>query len=187
MVYRAYDPKLHREVAIKHLRAGADSEAGASLLVREAQAMAKLNHPNVVAVYDAETTDAGVLLAMEYVEGTTLARWLEQPNLPVPAETERFNLMQREARLFASSPLIPAHLRQGGEVQAQANCYIALKLAKTMGEDPLVVLQNIHIVSGKAGFSAQYMIAPGPTCVVLPSHSIAPVPAATISSSSSGC
>jgi len=75
------------------------------------------------------------------------------------SETERFNLMQREAKIFAYSPLIPEHLRKGGEAQAIANCYIALKLAKTMGEDPLVVLQNIHIVSGKAGFSAQYMIA----------------------------
>lgn len=75
------------------------------------------------------------------------------------SDTERFNLMQREAKVFAYSPLIPAHLRQGGEQTAIANCYIALKLAKTMGEDPLVVLQNIHIVSGKAGFSAQYMIA----------------------------
>lgn len=86
-----------------------------------------------------------------------------QPNTAVAvlpnSETERFNLMQREAKIFAYSPLIPEHLRKGGENQAIANCYIALKLAKTMGEDPLVVLQNIHIVSGKAGFSAQYMIA----------------------------
>ena len=74
-------------------------------------------------------------------------------------ETQRFELMQREAKLFAQSPLIPQHLRQGGEVQALANCYIALKLARTMGEDPLVVLQNIHIVNGKAGFATQYMIA----------------------------
>jgi hypothetical protein len=74
-------------------------------------------------------------------------------------ESERFGLMQREARLFASSPLIPQHLRQGGPEQAMANCYIALKMARTMGEDPLVVLQNIHVVNGKAGFASQYMIA----------------------------
>lgn len=85
----------------------------------------------------------------------------EQPaQLPVRSpEREAFSLMQREAALFAASPLIPQHLRSGGADQAMANCYIALKLAKTMGEDPLVVLQNIHIVNGKAGFAAQYMIA----------------------------
>ncbi|MBK9496674.1 MAG: hypothetical protein IPO08_19670 [Xanthomonadales bacterium] len=74
-------------------------------------------------------------------------------------EGERFNLMQREARLFATSPLIPEHLRKGGPDQAMANCYIALKMARTMGEDALVVLQNIHVVNGKAGFASQYMIA----------------------------
>jgi hypothetical protein len=74
-------------------------------------------------------------------------------------ENERFGLMQREAKLFAASPLIPQHLRQGGPEQAMANCYIALKMARTMGEDPLVVLQNIHVVNGKAGFASQYMIA----------------------------
>lgn len=74
-------------------------------------------------------------------------------------EDNQFTLMQREAALFASSPLIPQHLRGGGERQAMANCYIALKLARTMGEDPLVVLQNIHVVNGKAGFATQYMIA----------------------------
>lgn len=78
----------------------------------------------------------------------------------VPAtDDNQFALMQREAALFASSPLIPQHLRAGGERQAMANCYIALKLARTMGEDPLVVLQNIHVVNGKAGFATQYMIA----------------------------
>jgi hypothetical protein len=74
-------------------------------------------------------------------------------------EVQSFELMQREAKLFSNSPLIPDHLRKGGPEQAMANCYIALKMAKTMGEDPLVVLQNIHIVSGKAGFASQYMIA----------------------------
>ena len=73
--------------------------------------------------------------------------------------SQSFELMQREAQLFAASPLIPKHLRDGGPQQALANCYIALKMARTMGEDPLVVLQNIHVVSGKAGFASQYMIA----------------------------
>lgn len=74
-------------------------------------------------------------------------------------EAQTFELMQREARLFSASPLIPDHLRKGGPEQAMANCYIALKMAKTMGEDPLVVLQNIHVVNGKAGFASQYVIA----------------------------
>lgn len=65
----------------------------------------------------------------------------------------------QQAEVFAISPLVPGHLRNGGEAVARANCFIALHLAQAMGENPIVVMQNIHIVNGKAGFSAQYMIA----------------------------
>lgn len=80
---------------------------------------------------------------------------------PLAAQTEegRFALRQRQARMFAMSPLIPEHLRKGTPEQAMANCYIALTLAEAMGEVPLIVMQNIHVVSGKAGFASQYMIA----------------------------
>lgn len=74
-------------------------------------------------------------------------------------EAERFALRQRQARMFATSPLVPEHLRKGTPEQAMANCYIALTLAEAMGEVPLIVMQNIHVVSGKAGFASQYMIA----------------------------
>ncbi len=61
---------------------------------------------------------------------------------------------QRIAKMFAESALIPQHLR--GKV---ADVTIALLMAKRLGEDPLVVMQSIYIVSGKAGWSAQYMIS----------------------------
>lgn len=79
--------------------------------------------------------------------------------LPATDEAERFSLMQRQAQLFASSPLIPQHLRNGTPQQAMANCYIAMTIADRMGEDRMTVMQNIHIVHGTAGFKAQYMIA----------------------------
>lgn len=79
--------------------------------------------------------------------------------IPQSAEAEKFALMQRQAQLFASSPLIPQHLRSGTPQQAMANCYIAMTIADRMGEDRMTVMQNIHIVHGTAGFRAQYMIA----------------------------
>lgn len=79
--------------------------------------------------------------------------------VPQSAEAETFSLMQRQAMLFAQSPLIPAHLRAGTPQQAMANCYIAMTIADRMGEDRMTVMQNIHIVHGTAGFKAQYMIA----------------------------
>lgn len=90
---------------------------------------------------------------------TQLAR-TDETHLPaLTPEGERFALRQRQARMFAASPLVPEHLRKGTPEQALANCYIALTLAEAMGEVPLIVMQNIHVVNGKAGFAAQYMIA----------------------------
>jgi hypothetical protein len=86
----------------------------------------------------------------------------ERSGASVPAltpEGERFALRQRQAKMFAMSPLVPEHLRKGSPEQAIANCWIALTLAEAMGEVPLIVMQNIHVVNGKAGFASQYMIA----------------------------
>ncbi len=76
VVLRAYDPRLRREVALKLLHRHEDAEAEARMQ-REAQSMAQLNHPNVVGIYDAETTEHGVMIAMELVAGVPLDRWLK--------------------------------------------------------------------------------------------------------------
>jgi len=78
VVYAAYDPELDRRVAIKLLRPDRfSSEGGRLRLLREAQALARLTHPNVVAVYDAGTFGERVFVAMELVEGETLREWLK--------------------------------------------------------------------------------------------------------------
>ncbi|HVE82771.1 MAG TPA: serine/threonine-protein kinase [Myxococcales bacterium] len=78
VVYAAYDPELDRKVALKILRSDAErSPLAAELrtrLLREAQAMARLSHPNVIPVYDVGTFGAQVFLAMEFVDGTTLTK-----------------------------------------------------------------------------------------------------------------
>ena len=78
-VVRAYDPKLRREVAIKRLHAGALDDEGEARLLREAQAMAQLSHPNVVSVFDVDRTELGVIMAMEFVDGITMRQWLQTP------------------------------------------------------------------------------------------------------------
>jgi predicted Ser/Thr protein kinase len=76
-VYAAVDPTLGRTVAIKRVRAGGDAIARARLL-REAQSLARMTHPNVVAVHEVGVDGGDVFLAMEYVEGRTLAAWLSE-------------------------------------------------------------------------------------------------------------
>src|SRR5258708_5267080 len=79
-VFEAFDPELARQVAIKvlHPEPDGDLEVVRAMLVREAQAMARLNHPNVVTVFDVGTTGHQLFLAMELVPGTTLAEWLKK-------------------------------------------------------------------------------------------------------------
>jgi len=80
VVYAALDPELDRRVALKLLRpsSGQDTTRAEARgrLVREAQAMAKLSHPNVLPVYDVGMVDERVFVAMELVVGQTLAQWL---------------------------------------------------------------------------------------------------------------
>jgi tetratricopeptide (TPR) repeat protein/predicted Ser/Thr protein kinase len=82
VVYAAYDPELDRKVALKILRPGTgeavDSTGFRDRLRREAQAMARLRHPNVIKVYDVSTKPGELFVAMELVDGTTLGAWLRE-------------------------------------------------------------------------------------------------------------
>jgi len=71
-VYRAYDTLLDRAVAVKVLSKASVGSQGRERLLREAKAAAKLNHPNIVSVYDAGTSDGIGFVVMEYVEGNSL-------------------------------------------------------------------------------------------------------------------
>jgi tetratricopeptide (TPR) repeat protein/tRNA A-37 threonylcarbamoyl transferase component Bud32 len=78
-VYAAYDPQLERRVAVKLVHPELAVRGGVERLLREGRALARLAHPNVVAVHDAGVADGRVYVAMELVEGETLAAWLETP------------------------------------------------------------------------------------------------------------
>ncbi|MEZ4384970.1 MAG: serine/threonine-protein kinase, partial [Nannocystaceae bacterium] len=75
VVYAAHDPELDRKVALKLVRAGARGSEERRRLLREAQAMARLAHPNVVAIFDVGEHSGEVFLAMELVDGETLRAW----------------------------------------------------------------------------------------------------------------
>jgi eukaryotic-like serine/threonine-protein kinase len=79
-VYAAYDGQLDRRVAVKVLRPNARGTGGHVRLLREAQAMARLTHPNVVTVYDVGTYGDDVFIAMEHIDGKTLKAWMAEPH-----------------------------------------------------------------------------------------------------------
>src|SRR6516164_423357 len=76
-VYAAYHPDLDRRIALKIVfESGADASERRARLLREARAIARLSHPNVVTVFDAGTVGDRVYIAMEFVDGETLDAWL---------------------------------------------------------------------------------------------------------------
>jgi len=80
VVYAAWDPVLQREVAVKLLRLdrvrAEHLEAASEQLRREAQTAARLSHANVVAIYDVGEHQGSTYVAMELVDGPSLARWI---------------------------------------------------------------------------------------------------------------
>lgn len=87
VVYSAYDPELDRKVALKLLHrdlgSGTLASSGRVKLIREAQALARVSHPNVVGVHDVGEHEGNVFLALEFVDGRTLRSWLqEEPRSP---------------------------------------------------------------------------------------------------------
>ena len=80
VVFDAWDPELKRRVAIKllrpSLRAGPIDTNARVRLQREAEALARLSHPNVVQIYEAGQWSDTVFLAMEFIEGDNLGAWL---------------------------------------------------------------------------------------------------------------
>ena len=100
VVFAAYDPELDRRVAIKVLHARYQGERAQARLVREAQALARVTHPHVVAVHDVGVHEQRVFLAMQYVEGQTLRGYLADPSHTL---AERLALLARAGEGLAAA------------------------------------------------------------------------------------
>jgi eukaryotic-like serine/threonine-protein kinase len=84
VVYKAEDSKLHRTVALKFLRPDAvESRALKARLLTEAEAAAALTHPNICVVYEIDEAEGNSFIAMEYVEGESLADKIKKRPLPL--------------------------------------------------------------------------------------------------------
>ncbi len=81
-VYKALDPTLQRTVAVKTVRPDIDRPEYLERMMREAQACARLSHPNIVTVFEAGQADGVVFIAMEFLQGDNLAEVLEKHALP---------------------------------------------------------------------------------------------------------
>jgi eukaryotic-like serine/threonine-protein kinase len=104
-VFSAYDPELDRRIALKLVKPVAPERSGKARkrLLREAQALAKLSHPNVVTVYDVGTHGERVFIAMEHVQGQTMHQWITQAPGDALNWREGLQLMLQAGRGLAAA------------------------------------------------------------------------------------
>jgi len=102
VVYSAYDEELDRRVAIKLLRSThSQSPDARRRMLREAQAMARLSHPNVAQIHEIGEFDGQIFLAMEYVQGQTLRAWV--CSVPERSQREILNMFLQAGRGLAAA------------------------------------------------------------------------------------
>ena len=106
-VYLARDPVLDREVAVKLIAGPMDENTGRRRLIREARAAGRLQHPNIVTIFDAGEHEGRPYIAMEYVSGETL-RSLIQRRVPMP--------LRQRLQLFEGACAGLAHAHRAGVV-----------------------------------------------------------------------
>ena len=78
----------------------------------------------------------------------------EVTDIQIQRENAAFEMLQRQAKMFSSSSLVPKDFH--GNI---ANCAIGINIAKRLGADPFMVLQNIDIIHGRPSFRATFLIA----------------------------
>src|SRR5262249_51117400 len=141
VVYKAKQIRLKRFVALKVLSAGRDaSPEQVARLRAEAQAIARLKHPNIVEVYDVAESAGQAWFAMEYVEGTSLGQRLAGATLQPRLAAELVATIARAMHVAHQQGIIhrdlkPANvLLAAGEVPKIADFGLAKQLAFEVGE-----------------------------------------------------
>ena len=140
VVWRARDPELGREVALKVLKR--PDAALTDRLVREARSMAQVNHPNVVAVYDVGTEGGATYIAMELVEGKSLRQWQQ-------SQTSRTIPEIVEAYVAAGRGLAAAH--RAGLVHRDFKPDNVL-----VGDDGRIRVTDFGLAAAKPGESSEF-------------------------------
>jgi hypothetical protein len=145
VVYRARDPRLDRAIAIKLVRHGGETSAGSVRLLREAQAMARLRHPNVVPIFDVGPAGGAVFLAMPLLEGGTLRSWLSDRPRSVDAILDRFVAAGRGLAAAHGAGLVHRDFKPDNVLlDADGEVHVGdFGLARLAGDEPGPVAEDL--------------------------------------------
>ena len=151
-VYAAFDPTLDRRVALKVLHDRVEDDEAEQRLLREAQAMARLSHPNVVTVHDAGMQDGRPYVAMEFVDGydlqtglqTEARDWREIVELFLEAGT---GLAAAHAAGLIHRDFKPGHSMVGKDGRVRVTDFGLARAANATGWDALEVSQASQVTA----------------------------------------
>ncbi|MEE9384051.1 MAG: serine/threonine-protein kinase [Nannocystaceae bacterium] len=156
VVYAAYDEQLDRKIALKFLSPQAtlvDDNAQERML-REAQAMARLSHPNVVHVYDVGTHGEDVYLAMEFVHGTTLGSWLESGRRTPKEILEVFGQAGRGLAAAHAADLVHRDFKPSNVLLSLDGRALVTDFGSARGMGPADALDRAHLPTARLGTDA---------------------------------
>ncbi len=140
VVYEAWDPKLDRRVALKLLRDGPGRPNGADSnkrLLREAKAMARLRHPNVIQVHEVGTDAGQVFVAMELIGGLSLRAWLAGRPRSWPAIVEVFGKAGRGLAAAHAAGLVHRDFKPDNVLIEDGRVFVGdFGLARSQAADP---------------------------------------------------
>jgi tetratricopeptide (TPR) repeat protein len=161
-VYKAYDPDLDRKLAIKILRSGGSSARALerqARLQREAQALAKLSHPNVVAIHDVGVLDGQVFVVMDFIEGQTLRAWIGESGRPWRETIATFAQAGRGLAAAHAAGLIhrdfkPANVLVGGDGRVQVLDFGLARARGSAGPEPALNAEEMQSTADDTGMSS---------------------------------
>jgi len=160
-VYAAYDPELDRKVALKLLHGPAAAQ-DSWRLHQEAQAMARLSHPNVVTVHEIGGHAGHIFIAMELVAGVDLARWLAAEPRPWQAVLAMFRAAGEGLAAAHDAGLVhrdfkPANVLVGADGRARVADFGLVHARRAPDPDPAVPVAPGSTCAGAVMGTPAYM------------------------------
>ena len=163
VVYKAHDIRLNRSVALKLLppEKVADPDRKRRF-IQEAQAASKLNHPNIITIYDIESTNDADIIAMEYVAGKTLGELISRRGMPFD-EVLKYAIQIADALATAHSAgivhrdLKPGNIMVSGSGHVKVLDFGVAKLTEAFAPGEDEPTRTVHTAEGIIVGTASYM------------------------------